>query len=77
MIDDLDYKEAEALASEFDFSGGQIENISRKMTVEYILNGQNPDFKGIREFCLQESIDNKESKRVKIGFSCFPHFFKI
>lgn len=67
MIDDLDYKAAEALASEFDFSGGQIENISRKMTVEYILSGHVPDFSNLREYCLQETLDSPR-KISKIGY---------
>jgi SpoVK/Ycf46/Vps4 family AAA+-type ATPase len=54
------------LAGKFPFSGGQIENISRKSVVEYILSGRNMTLKKITELCEMESY-TKERRRL-IGF---------
>ncbi len=67
MVEGLDEENASVLAEEYDFSGGQIENISRKMTVDYILNGVQPGIDGIREFCRQESLTVKKP-RPRVGF---------
>lgn len=54
------------LAERYPLSGGQIENISRKCAVEFILDGRNPEMDVIGQMCEQESI--RESKRPRIGF---------
>jgi hypothetical protein len=60
-----DYME---LASSFDFSGGQIENIARKCEIHFIMNGQSPDLNQVILFCNEElSIAPKSLKRP-IGF---------
>ncbi len=71
LIPSLSDKDASALAREFDFSGGEIENISRKMTVDAILYGSEPSLKKLRDFCNSEAISNKSNKqRSKVsGFS--------
>ena len=68
LVDGLKPGTAEILAKDFDFSGGQIENISRKATVGYILNGVEPDLEGLRELCENETLEGKKSARAKIGF---------
>lgn len=70
LVEGLDEESANALAGEFDFSGGQIENISRKMTVDYILSGQQPGLSGIRELCAQEVLGGSRATkpRTRIGF---------
>lgn len=62
-------EEAHTLAQRYDFSGGQIENIARKRTIEYILTGKKADFNAIDEFCQQELLD-KHNTRTSIGFRC-------
>ena len=57
------------LAKEFDLSGGQIENIARKRTVELIISGNEPSQEQIREYCRNELISTKDDKRTKIGFT--------
>ena len=57
--------DAAQLAAMFDFSGGQIENISRKSTVSFILNGISPDLSTLETLCREESAEKTE---VKIGF---------
>lgn len=54
------------LAREFDFSGGQIENVARKCRIEYVLSGETPALGQIREFCKEERLNRDYHK--KIGF---------
>ena len=67
MVDDLSEDEATRLASEYGFTGGQIENISRKLDVDYILSGATPDIERIESLCQAESIQKVKSGR-RIGF---------
>ena len=67
MIPSLSETEAVHLATDFDFSGGQIENIARKREVQSIIGLCEPDFAQVREFCTEEIIGN-ESTRRRIGF---------
>ena len=67
MIPELSAEEALSLAEDFDFSGGQIENISRKRTVKELIDGVQPTLKQLREYCTEENIGEK-SKRRRIGF---------
>ena len=67
MIDDLSEDDATQLASDYGFTGGQIENISRKLDVDYILSGKNPDMGKIVSLCKAESIHKPEESR-RIGF---------
>ena len=57
---------AEILASKYDFSGGQIENIARKCGVESVLYGDEAVTEQlIDRLCSEESISKKS---IKIGF---------
>lgn len=67
MIPSLSEAEAVQLATDFDFSGGQIENIARKREVQSIIGLCEPGFAQVREFCTEEIIGN-ESTRRRIGF---------
>lgn len=68
MIPAISDEEALALAREFDLSGGQIENIARKRTVEMILSGVEPTLERLREYCASETINAQHGKVGKIGF---------
>lgn len=67
MIPDLSEAEAASLADKFSFSGGNIENIARKSTVDYILYGEVPNLQSLEAYCREEILNRKE-KRNKIGF---------
>lgn len=67
MLPELSDEDALSLAKQFDFSGGQIENIARKHVVNTILYGDTHSIESIQEICAQEKIDNKQ-KRKSIGF---------
>ena len=67
MLPPLTENDARVLASRFDLSGGEIENITRKYTVNAILSGQESiDLRLIMEICQNEHISN--SVKTKIGF---------
>ena len=58
---------ANTLASNYDFSGGQIENIARHYAIDCILHGTDDDTLSlIIAHCDNERLDQKESR--KIGF---------
>ncbi|MBQ0030488.1 MAG: ATP-binding protein [Bacteroidales bacterium] len=67
MIPDMNESLAERLATDYDFSGGQIENIVRKSSVNYILTGKEATADDYIKFCDCERI-NKKDKAQKIGF---------
>ena len=68
MIPDLSDQEAQSLADDFDLSGGQIENVARKNTINHILHGDSSDRLAIlQKYCTDETIDTKSS-RPRMGF---------
>jgi hypothetical protein len=67
MLKDISADDARKLASHFDFSGGQIENIARKRTVDYILSGKFASLDEIEGYCRAELLGGKE--RRSIGFN--------
>jgi AAA+ superfamily predicted ATPase len=54
------------LAAEFDFSGGQIDNIIRKNEINEIIYGASTSFKSILAFCREEFLS---SRTTQIGFT--------
>lgn len=67
MLPDLTEDDAYALARDYAFSGGQIENIARKYIVDTILEGEDKlDISTVHEACRCE-LFNRNS-RLRIGF---------
>ena len=67
MIPDLNEMDVQTLASKYDFSGGQIENIARHYTIDSILHDKSEDaLSMLIAHCDNERIDEKSVK--KIGF---------
>lgn len=64
MLKDLSDEQAMFLARNYDFSGGQIENIARKNTIDYILTGNTPSLEQIENYCKVELLDNSQRKRI-------------
>lgn len=62
-----DNQGAVLLADKYAFSGGNIENIARKSTVEYVLSGNEPTLSSLVGYCQEEILDKKEN-RNRIGF---------
>lgn len=67
MMPELPEADAHYLAEKFDFSGGQIENVVRKRTIQSILTGKEPDMQAMLTFCYEEMMGAKNQQR-KIGF---------
>lgn len=65
MMPKLPESDVAILAERYDFSGGQMENITRKATVEHILTGQMPSLEMLIGFCEEENI---VENRPKIGY---------
>ena len=65
LIAGLPDEDAWTLASRFDFSGGQIENIARKSTVHQVLSGKTPILDDMIKFCSEECLGREK----KIGFA--------
>lgn len=60
-------EQAKQLASEYNFSGGEIDNIVRKATMEEILNGSKVSLNRLEELCNSEKLISSNSGR-KMGF---------
>lgn len=67
MLPSLSATDAKILATKYDFSGGQIENIARKHSVEEILTGHSVELNRLIEFCNEERLDQPGHRR-RIGF---------
>lgn len=65
LMPNVDESVASQLAEEFDFSGGQIENIARKSTIDNILyNTPINDVVRLRQYCEQEQLDKRTTRRL-------------
>jgi SpoVK/Ycf46/Vps4 family AAA+-type ATPase len=64
----LSNEDCELLASKFDFSGGQIDNIVRKNEINEIIHGKKVNVKTLVEFCKEETLSVQFS-RTQIGFN--------
>ena len=71
MLPTLDEENARSLASKYDFSGGQIENIARKQVVSNILHDSDAlDMSLIREACDAERLNRQNGERIRITGFC-------
>ncbi len=61
----LSDEEALCLASSFDFSGGEIDNIVRKITMEEVINDNPLSFERVMTLCGEEKI---KTGRKRVGF---------
>lgn len=68
MIDEITEEEAHTLASRYDFSGGQIENVARKKTIDYIINGETPTLAQLDTYCQDELLAQKKERKPIVGF---------
>ena len=64
-IDWLTETDALQLANEYSFSGGEIDNIARKATMEEVLSGNCPDISQLKLYCNAETfLSGNEVKRL-------------
>ena len=67
MMPTLDEDVTRTLATKYDFSGGQIENIARHYTIGNILHGESENMMEVlSSYCDSERMETKETR--KIGF---------
>ena len=65
MLPSLSEADIRALASKYDFSGGQIENIARHHAIDGILHGNdNLSLETLMAHCDNERLEQKESRRM-------------
>ena len=68
MIPELSTTDATTLATAFDFSGGQIENIARKHAIHAVLHGEPESLlRTLQDYCATEKLDSKSVVK-RIGF---------
>jgi SpoVK/Ycf46/Vps4 family AAA+-type ATPase len=67
LLPDLPEDAAAELSSQFELSGGQIENIARKVEVDAIINGNAPGMDMLVQYCKDES-QNAFNTTKRIGF---------
>ena len=70
MIPELNPEECQKLGEQFDFSGGQIENVARKYAINTILNDieSSNRLAELTALCREECISDPESTRAHVGF---------
>jgi Cdc6-like AAA superfamily ATPase len=65
MLEGLNDEQATYLADHFDFSGGQIQNISRKQVINAIFAGKDDiDYEQIKIDCQNEKISRNNGRRI-------------
>jgi SpoVK/Ycf46/Vps4 family AAA+-type ATPase len=64
ILTDVD---AMKLATDYSFSGGEIENIVRKVTIEEVLNGERPHLQQLIEHCNNEKFASRSTSK-RLGF---------
>ncbi len=66
-LESLSNEDACSLAKQFDFSGGEIDNIVRKSEMNEIITGITPDYEMLADMCKKERLEKEGERRV--GFS--------
>ena len=68
MIPELNAADATTLATAYDFSGGQIENVARKHAIHSVLHGETDSLlHTLQNYCANEKLDSMPVVR-RIGF---------
>ncbi len=65
-LPELSYADAHTLATNYDFSGGQIDNVTRKALMQEIIKGVRPTVDNLATICKEEKISKSDIS--KIGF---------
>lgn len=60
----LSVDDAHTLASSYEFSGGQIDNIVRKALMQEVINGEKPTLNSLVTMCGEEKISKKSTRRI-------------
>ncbi|ALO17443.1 ATP-dependent zinc metalloprotease FtsH [Salinivirga cyanobacteriivorans] len=57
----------QTLATQFNFSGGQIDNILKKATMEEVIQGKKPNAKQLEQYCREETLEERIVRKVGFG----------
>jgi AAA+ superfamily predicted ATPase len=63
----LDKEAATEFARDYDFSGGQIDNIVRKIVMNEVITGERPAITEIHDMCKSEKLENPNGAK-RVGF---------
>lgn len=63
-LPDLSAEDAHTLASNYDFSGGQIDNITRKALMQEIIKGDKPTLNNLVTICCEENISRNSHRKI-------------
>ena len=63
----LDKDAATEFARDYDFSGGQIDNIVRKIAMNEVITGERPAINDIHDMCKSEKLENPNGAK-RVGF---------
>jgi len=64
----LSDEECDKLATRYDLSGGEIDNIVRKTFMEQVTSGVRPSLETIEDWCRNEKLGTKNGNAI--GFAC-------
>lgn len=74
MVPELSDDDAQILARMYKLSGGQIENVVRRKTIQAVLHGETANFKQLEFYCEEELKSSKkanDNRYSHIGFRVF------
>lgn len=60
----LSEENAERFADSYDFSGGEIDNVARKVAMEEIITGMRPSVSQIEKFCDTEKLSGHRANAI-------------
>lgn len=64
-LDWLNETTAEKLAANYDLSGGEIDNIARKLIMDEVVKGKRPSLDSLDDYCKSEKIHNTTLSDLK------------
>ncbi len=60
----LSEEDAQTLATNYEFSGGQIDNVARKALMQEVIKGDKPTLSQLSKMCGEENISKSSGKRI-------------
>jgi SpoVK/Ycf46/Vps4 family AAA+-type ATPase len=66
---DITDEMADEITRKYELTGGQIENITRKLEIDYIMENKKLTFESLSEYCHDETKNSFTEKTICIGFN--------
>jgi len=60
-------RQARQLASSYELSGGQINNVARKYLMQEVLQGSKPNLNELKQYCEEEHLTNAKTNTIGFG----------